>query len=64
MGFLQASELDTPLDFAGPARLVASVWAPPPSSVVDDRPGMVDVLYNCCRFMSHGILPVSVLPAW
>jgi NADH-quinone oxidoreductase subunit F len=53
MGFLSASELDTPLDFAGPGRVGCLGLGTAAVVVVDDHTNMVDVLYNCCRFMSH-----------
>ncbi len=51
-GFLSANEFDVPLDFSGPAKRVAWVWARP-VVVIDDQTNMVDVLYNCCRFFAH-----------
>jgi NADH-quinone oxidoreductase subunit F len=53
MGFLSADELDTPLDFAGPGRAGCLGLGTAAVVVVDDATSMVDVLYNCCRFMSH-----------
>jgi NADH-quinone oxidoreductase subunit F len=53
MGFLSAAELDTPLDFAGPGRAGCLGLGTAAVVVVDDQTSMVDVLYNCCRFMSH-----------
>jgi NADH-quinone oxidoreductase subunit F len=53
MGFLSADELDTPLDFAGPGRAGCLGLGTAAVVVVDDQTSMVDVLYNCCRFMSH-----------
>jgi NADH-quinone oxidoreductase subunit F len=53
MGFLSAAELDTPLDFAGPGRAGCLGLGTAAVVVVDDATSMVDVLYNCCRFMSH-----------
>ncbi len=53
MGFLSADELDTPLDFAGPGRVGCLGLGTAAVVVVDDQTSMVDVLYNCCRFMSH-----------
>jgi NADH-quinone oxidoreductase subunit F len=53
MGFLSADELDIPLDFAGPGRAGCLGLGTAAVVVVDDATSMVDVLYNCCRFMSH-----------
>jgi NADH-quinone oxidoreductase subunit F len=53
MGFLSAAELDTPLDFNGPLRAGCLGLGTAAVVVVDDQTSMVDVLYNCCRFMSH-----------
>jgi NADH-quinone oxidoreductase subunit F len=53
MGFLTANELDTPLDFEGPVRAGCLGLGTAAVVVVDDQTSMVDVLYNCCRFMSH-----------
>lgn len=53
MGFLSAEEIDTPLDFAGPGRAGCLGLGTAAVVVVDDQTSMVDVLYNCCRFMSH-----------
>lgn len=53
MGFLSASELDTKLDFEGPGKVGCLGLGTAAVVVVDDQTSMVDVLYNCCRFMSH-----------
>jgi NADH-quinone oxidoreductase subunit F len=53
MGFLSAAELDTPLDFNGPGKAGCLGLGTAAVIVVDDQTSMVDVLYNCCRFMSH-----------
>jgi NADH-quinone oxidoreductase subunit F len=53
MGFLSADELDTPLDFNGPLKAGCLGLGTAAVVVVDDQTSMVDVLYNCCRFMSH-----------
>lgn len=53
MGFLSADELDTPLDFVGPGKAGCLGLGTAAVIVVDDQTNMVDVLYNCCRFMSH-----------
>jgi NADH-quinone oxidoreductase subunit F len=53
MGFLTAAELDTPLDFEGPVRAGCLGLGTAAVIVIDDHTSMVDVLYNCCRFMAH-----------
>jgi len=53
MGFLSADELDTKLDFEGPGKAGCLGLGTAAVVVVDDQTSMVDVLYNCCRFMSH-----------
>jgi NADH-quinone oxidoreductase subunit F len=53
MGFLSAAELDTPLDFNGPGKAGCLGLGTAAVVVIDDKTSMVDVLYNCCRFMSH-----------
>jgi NADH-quinone oxidoreductase subunit F len=53
MGFLSASELDTPLDFNGPGKVGCLGLGTAAVIVIDDATSMVDVLYNCCRFFSH-----------
>lgn len=53
MGFLSEKELDTKLDFAGPAKVGCLGLGTAAVVVVDDQTSMVDVLFNCCRFMSH-----------
>jgi NADH-quinone oxidoreductase subunit F len=53
MGFLSADELDTPLDFNGPLKVGCLGLGTAAVVVIDDQTSMVDVLYNCCRFMSH-----------
>jgi NADH-quinone oxidoreductase subunit F len=53
MGFLSAQELDTKLDFAGPGKVGCLGLGTAAVVVVDDQTSMVDVLFNCCRFMSH-----------
>lgn len=53
MGFLSASELDTPLDFNGPGKAGCLGLGTAAVVVIDDSASMVDVLYNCCRFFSH-----------
>lgn len=53
MGFLSPSELDTKLDFAGPGKVGCLGLGTAAVVVIDDQTSMVDVLYNCCRFMSH-----------
>jgi len=53
MGFFSESELDTPLDFNGPGKVGCLGLGTAAVVVIDDETNMVDVLYNCCRFMSH-----------
>jgi NADH-quinone oxidoreductase subunit F len=53
MGFLSEKELDTKLDFAGPGKVGCLGLGTAAVVVVDDQTSMVDVLFNCCRFMSH-----------
>ena len=53
MGFLSANELDTKLDFEGPGKVGCLGLGTAAVVVIDDQTSMVDVLYNCCRFMSH-----------
>ena len=53
MGFLSANELDTQLDFEGPGKVGCLGLGTAAVVVIDDQTSMVDVLYNCCRFMSH-----------
>lgn len=53
MGFLSAAELDTRLDFEGPLKVGCLGLGTAAVIVIDDHTSMVDVLYNCCRFMSH-----------
>jgi NADH-quinone oxidoreductase subunit F len=53
MGFLSASEMDTPLDFNGPLKVGCLGLGTAAVIVVDDQTSMVDVLFNCCRFMAH-----------
>ena len=53
MGFLSDQELDTKLDFAGPGKVGCLGLGTAAVVVIDDQTSMVDVLFNCCRFMSH-----------
>ena len=53
MGFMSESELDTPLDFAGPGRVGCLGLGTAAVIVIDDHTSMVDVLYNACRFFAH-----------
>jgi NADH-quinone oxidoreductase subunit F len=53
MGFLSAAELDTPLDFNGPAKAGCLGLGTAAVIVIDDQTSMVDVLYNSCRFFAH-----------
>src|SRR5579872_3444183 len=53
MGFLSAAEMDTPLDFNGPLKVGCLGLGTAAVIIIDDQTSMVDVLYNCCRFMAH-----------
>lgn len=53
MGFLSASELDTPLDFNGPGKVGCLGLGTAAITVIDDQTSMVDVLFNCARFFAH-----------
>ncbi len=53
MGFLSSNELNTKLDFEGPGKAGCLGLGTAAVVVIDDQTSMVDVLYNCCRFMSH-----------
>lgn len=53
MGFLSASELDTPLDFNGPGKVGCLGLGTAAITVIDDETSMVDVLFNCARFFAH-----------
>jgi NADH-quinone oxidoreductase subunit F len=53
MGFLSACELDTMLVFEGTGKVGCLGLGTAAIIVIDDQTSMVDVLYNCCRFMSH-----------
>lgn len=52
-GFMSASELDVPLDFAGPITVGCLGLGTAAAVVIDDQASMVDVLYNSCRFFAH-----------
>jgi NADH-quinone oxidoreductase subunit F len=54
MGFLSASELDTPLDFNGPGKVGCLGLGTAAVIVIDDQTSMVDVLYNCCTPCREG----------
>ncbi len=45
--------MDTPLDFNGPRKVGCLGLGTAAVIVVDDQTSMVDVLFNCCRFMAH-----------
>lgn len=53
MGFMSASELDTPLDFNGPGKVGCLGLGTAAVTVIDDQTSMVDVLFNCARFFAH-----------
>ena len=53
MGFMSASEMDMPLDFAGPGKVGCLGLGTAAITVIDDQTSMVDVLFNCARFFAH-----------
>ncbi|MEX0937597.1 MAG: NADH-quinone oxidoreductase subunit NuoF [Pirellulales bacterium] len=53
MGLLTADELDTPLDFAGPAKAGCLGLGTAAVVVLDETVSMVDFLFNSCRFFQH-----------
>jgi NADH-quinone oxidoreductase subunit F len=53
MGLLSESELDTPLDFAGPGRVGCLGLGTAAVVVLDETVSMVDFLHNSCRFFAH-----------
>ncbi len=52
-GLLDASELDTPLDFAGPIKAGCLGLGTAGVVVLDEAYPIVDFLYNSCRFFAH-----------
>ena len=53
MGLMTESELDTPLDFAGPGRVGCLGLGTAAVVVIDDQTSIVDVLHNSARFFAH-----------
>jgi len=53
MGFLTEKEFDTPLDFNGPVKAGCLGLGTAAVIVFDESTGIVDVLYNTCRFFAH-----------
>ena len=53
MGLMTESELDTPLDFAGPGKVGCLGLGTAAVVVIDDHTSIVDVLHNSCRFFAH-----------
>ena len=53
MGFLSASELDTPLDFTALGKVGCLGLGTAALVVIDDHTNMVDILFNCARFFAH-----------
>ena len=53
MGLMTASELDTPLDFAGPGKVGCLGLGTAAVVVIDDQTSIVDFLHNSCRFFAH-----------
>jgi NADH-quinone oxidoreductase subunit F len=53
MGVLTEKELDTPLDFNGPAKVGCLGLGTAAVTVFDEKTPIVDVLHNCCRFFAH-----------
>jgi len=53
MGIMTEAEFDTPLDFAGPAKVGCLGLGTAAVTVFDEETSIVDVLYNICRFFAH-----------
>ena len=53
MGLMTESELDTPLDFAGPGKVGCLGLGTAAVVVIDDQTSIVDFLHNSCRFFAH-----------
>jgi NADH-quinone oxidoreductase subunit F len=53
MGLLTEREFDTPLDFAGPAKVGCLGLGTAAVVVLDETVCMVDFLHNSCRFFQH-----------
>jgi NADH-quinone oxidoreductase subunit F len=52
-GVMTESELDTPMDFSGPARVGCLGLGTACMVVLDETYSMVDFLHNSCRFFAH-----------
>ena len=53
MGLMTESELDTPLDFAGPGKVGCLGLGTAAVVVIDETVSIVDFLHNSCRFFAH-----------
>jgi NADH-quinone oxidoreductase subunit F len=53
MGLMTEAEFDTPLDFNGPGKVGCLGLGTAAVTVIDEATGIVDVLYNICRFFAH-----------
>jgi NADH-quinone oxidoreductase subunit F len=53
MGVMTEAEFDTPLDFAGPARVGCLGLGTAAVTIFDETTPIVDVLYNTARFFEH-----------
>jgi NADH-quinone oxidoreductase subunit F len=53
MGLMTEAEFDTPLDFNGPGKVGCLGLGTAAVTVIDEATGIVDVLYNICRFFEH-----------
>jgi NADH-quinone oxidoreductase subunit F len=53
MGLMTESELDTPLDFAGPGKVGCLGLGTAAVVVIDDQTSIVDFLHNSARFFAH-----------
>jgi NADH-quinone oxidoreductase subunit F len=52
-GVMSEAELDTPMDFSGPAKVGCLGLGTGCAIVLDETYSMVDFLYNSCRFFAH-----------
>jgi NADH-quinone oxidoreductase subunit F len=53
MGLMTEPEFDAPLDFNGPGKVGCLGLGTAAVTVIDEATGIVDVLYNICRFFAH-----------
>ena len=53
MGFMNADEFDTMLDFNGPGKVGCLGLGTGAITVLDDQTSMVDALHNVCQFYAH-----------